>query len=283
VGDDGIAQVWDLDHPETPPKIIKHSHNLSCVALSSDGKWLATGFLGHRAVHLWDLETVKELPSFDCQLFKEHGAWSLAFHPSARRLAVGTGGNVQLLELDPAGKETNRLKFEGGVWVVTGISFTPDGRYLGFTSYGPGACLLNGETLEKIALVANPKDVVLYAGTSFSADGKRMIYGKKSPDCQELMLWEPLTDQPPRSLAKETQGAVISAVAFAPGGRQIAHGGTHSGPIKLYDLKSGESSSFPTNAEGNVTGLAFSPDGLLLIATCNDGSVLAWDVVAAKR
>jgi len=96
-------------------------------------------------------------------------------------------------------------------------------------------------------------------------------------------VWEPQTDRPPRFVTQETDGAVISALAFAPGGRQIAHAGTHGGPVKLHDLVTGQSVSSATGNHGNVTGLAFSPDGSLLAVTCTDGTVLGWDVVPAGR
>jgi serine/threonine protein kinase len=283
VGADTIARVWDLDRPQAPPKLFKHPHELSCAALSPDGKWLATGYREDRAVRLWDVEADKEIASFDCQLFGKHGAWTLAFHPSARRLAVGTGGDLQLLDLDAAGLEIKRRKFPERQYVVTGLAFTPDGRQLGSTAFGPGAYLLDGATLDKIAFVANPENVELFAGLSFSADGKRMAYARKMAKSQELWVWEPQTDRPPQYVTRETDGAVISALAFAPGGRQIAHAGTHGGPVKLHDLVTGQSAPHATGAHGNVTGLAFSPDGRQLAVTCTDGTVLGWDVVPAGR
>jgi serine/threonine protein kinase len=284
VGADKIAQVWDLERPQAPAKIFRHSHELSCVAISPDGKWLATGYREDRVVRLWDVEAGKEIASFDCQLFGKHGAWSLAFHPSsARRLAVGTGGDVQLLDLDGAGQEIQRRKFPERQWVVSGLAFTPDGRHLGTTAFQPGAFLLDGATLDKIAFLASPEGVELFAGLSFSPDGKRMAYARKMAKSQELFVWEPQTDRPPQFVTRETDGAVISALAFAPGGRQIAHAGTWGGPVKLHDLVDGQSESHATGAHGNVTGLAFSPDGRLLAVTCTDGTVLAWDVVPAGK
>jgi len=283
VGADKIARVWDLDRPQAPAKTFEHPHELTCVAISPDGKWLATGHLGAPLVRLWDLDTEKVIGTIDCQLNEMHGAWRLAFHPSARRLAVGTGGNLQLINLDAAGKEIKRLKLPEGQYVVIGLAFTPDGRHLGATAFQPGAYLLDGATLQQIAFAASPEGVELSAGLSFSPDGKRMAYGRKflKTNFQDLFVWEPQTDRPPQ-LVKGTEGAVISAVAFAPGGRQIAHGGTFSGPIKLQDLESGQSVSFATGENGNVTGLAFSPDGSLLAATCTEGNVLAWDVLPAR-
>jgi WD40 repeat protein len=193
---------------------------------------------------------------------------------------------LQVIDLNAAGKETHRHVLQtkpGELWVVTGVAFTPDGKHLGAATFKPGAYFLDSSTLEKVDFVLNDPGVELYAGVTISADGKRMAFARKFGNIHDLFTWEPQTGRPPRFVTREKDGAVISAVAFAPGGRQIAHGGTHGGPIKLHDPESGQSPQYPTNVNGNVNGLAFSPDGRLLAATCSEGSVLTWPVVPAKE
>jgi WD40 repeat protein len=213
------------------------------------------------------------------------GPWSLAFHPSGRRLAVGGSDRLVVLDVNDAGKETRRQRLPDTQWVFTTVAFTPDGKYLGATTYSPGTYLLDAVTLKQLDFLALPKEAEAYAGLTFSADGKRMAFVRRgsSGRTHELLLWEPQTGRAPQLLTTETDGSSIYAVAFAPGGRQIAHGGTHAGPLKLLDLASGETQTFPTHGTGNMWGLAFSPDGKLLGATFSDGSVLLWDVVPDRR
>jgi hypothetical protein len=287
VGADGIARVWDLDDLNAPPRELEHPHELNCVALSPDGKWLATckHTMGE-VVSLWNVDTGKELG----QIQKAGWPVSLAFHPSGRRLAIGAGSCVQLIDLDDDGKETGKrkelLEGSGGIWYVTGVAFTSDGKHLGATGYKPGAYFLDGSTLQKLdSFKVVPNDEELIAGLSFSSDGRRvaLVRNAKKRQVQELLVWEPTTGQPLRLLTQEKLPEVISAVAFAPGDRQIAHGGTHGGPVKLYDLETGKSREYSTGKNGNLTGMAFSPEGGLFAATFSWGSVLLWDVLPAEE
>jgi WD40 repeat protein len=285
VGADGMARVWDLARPQAPPVELDNHEELNCVALSPEGRWLAAGYRNSSAVHLWDLDNPrKELRSIG----DASGPWSLAFDPSGRRLAVGSGNRLQVIHLDDAGRETSRQTLRGEPdepWAVTGVAFTPDGKHLAATSFKPGAYFLDGLTLQRVDSFPISSGEVLYAGVALSADGKRMAFARKHEQrrLHDLFVWEPASGRPPRLLTTEKDNAAISTLAFAPGGRQVAHAGTHSGPVKLHDLERAESLAFPTGASANVTALAFSPDGLLLAATCTEGSVLTWEVVPAAR
>jgi WD40 repeat protein len=280
VGADGVARVWDLDRLKAPPRVIQHPAEADCVSLSPGGEWLATGRRDDEIVRLWDAATGQELG----RIRDASGPWSLAFHPSGRRLAIGSGNRLQVIGLDAAGKETDRRVLPAGpgeVWVVTGVAFTPDGKHLVAATFEPGAYFLDAFTLEKLDTFAIGKGEQLFAGLTISADGKRVAFARKVEKLRlhELQVWEPKTGRPPRLVTSEQGNAVIIAVAYAPGGRQVAHAGTHSGPVKLHDLESGESVAYPTGDNGNVNALAFSPDGRFLAATCSRGNVLLWEVL----
>jgi hypothetical protein len=281
VGADKAACVWNLNRRKEPPRIFQHPTELVCVALSPGGEWLATGWVDDKIVRLWDTATGKELES----IRDASGPWSLAFDPTGRRLAIGSGNRLQVIDLDADGKETDRKVLQTGaeLWVVTGVAFTSDGKRLGAATFGPGAFFLDAGSLKRIDVFAIGREERLFAGLSISADGKRIAFARKFEQypLHELFIWEPTTGQPPRLVTTERGNAVISAIAFAPGGQQVAYAGTHGGPIKLHDLESGESVAYPIDNNGNVSGLAFSPDGRLLAATCSSGNVLLWEVLPA--
>ena len=130
-------RLWDpATGKELPPLGILpggEGHGPKCLAVSSDGKYLATGGMD-RIVRLWDLAARKEVRQF---LGQEGSIWSVAFSPDSKSIAAvtavgkhifganGTDRNIRLWEV-----ATGRLrqKFVGpaeGSWSVT---WSPDGR-----------------------------------------------------------------------------------------------------------------------------------------------------------
>jgi WD40 repeat protein len=175
---DGTVRVWDVEGGKELQNFRVEKEIAWAIAFSPDLRWAASGDQATRTIHLWDLDTGKEwkpLPrgggggirlafSPDSRTLLEAGgiaslflwdvasgerratirttnpAWSLAFAPDGRRLAVGvlvasrrmakaepSRGPVELFDLPT---QTSLATLQGHDGSVYGVAFSPDGRTL---------------------------------------------------------------------------------------------------------------------------------------------------------
>ncbi len=132
------AQVFDLKTGQQPIT-LEDDTAASGVAVTPDGKLIAVvgkGVYGHDKLQLcvWDGETGKR--KFQIDYGESHGS-PPAFTPNGKRVALGVGGEVVLIDIATA-KEVVRVKAHAGtVWRV---AFSPDGKRM-------ASCADDGQTL----------------------------------------------------------------------------------------------------------------------------------------
>ncbi len=95
-----------------------------------------------------------------------------------------------------------------------------------------------------------------------------------------IRLWNVETGELVRTLkaaGDQRSNDMLEAVAFSPDGRTLAASTSVNGPsvVQLWDLGSGDLLD-TLSAKDSMRKLTFSPDGELLAAACDDGSVHLW-------
>ncbi|KAF6803547.1 hypothetical protein CPLU01_16110, partial [Colletotrichum plurivorum] len=123
------VKLWDTATGQCQQTLEGHSHWVSSVAFSPDGRQLASGS-DDRTVKLWDTATGQ------CQQTLEgHGSsvWSVAFSPDGRQLASGSDDKTVKLWDTATGQCQQTL--EGHSSWVSSVAFSPDGRQLASGSY----------------------------------------------------------------------------------------------------------------------------------------------------
>jgi WD40 repeat protein len=88
-------------------------------------------------------------------------------------------------------------------------------------------------------------------------------------------LWN-VTGAGPHLASRESAG---SSVVFAPNGKSVALGGA---TIHLWDTPTGEPLHKRDGHQGEVTSLAFAPDGKVLASGADDRTVHLWDLQTGK-
>ena len=135
-GKGGVVEVWNVTRrslvmrlrPDAPPDVIGYA-----LAFTPDGRVLASGGLGDRFVHLWDVEKGRLLRELEQNV---GGVHSLEFSLDGRTLAVGGYGEPYAALLDVAtGAQLGPRLTAGRDAAMVDVS--PDGRSL-LQTHGSG-------------------------------------------------------------------------------------------------------------------------------------------------
>jgi len=112
-----------------------HSSSVSSVAISADGKTLASASLDS-FIKLWDMKTGKEIRSLIAHSFY---IFSVAISPDGKTLAGGTGsGSCLLVEIVRKGKKIKELRQKATLWHL------PDGQWAALDARNHYVCSKQG-------------------------------------------------------------------------------------------------------------------------------------------
>jgi WD40 repeat protein/DNA-binding SARP family transcriptional activator len=270
-GDDGAARVWD---PATGEQLwgFRLGGEVWGPSFSPDGSLLAAASSGQSAVRIWDLatgEVVREVDSVPVNFVT-------TFSPDGQQLAIATDEGGLVIDV-ASGEEVFALQGQDG---VRDVDWSPDGRWIATASFDSTVRIWEADTgKDRFTLFGHTAQVV---AADWSPDSSRLVTGSEDGTAK---VWE-ITEAGPRELltlpAQERGGGLW--VAFAPGGNQVMTGDQEITAVKIWDVSptgGAEWAVFPT-AHDEFGGVAFSPDGRLVLAGNDEGSVTAWQPQAGN-
>ncbi len=280
-GNASALRLWELQKGRPPKLIFPDPDSVlaggggsnQVMALSSDGRLLANGYIGGFGLDVWDVEARKVRFA---RVTTSH-INAVAFSPDGKFLASGSGESFRAIDAvirlwDVAtGDEVGKL--EGHERGVLSVSFAPDGKTLASSSYDK--TLRIWDVAKKAAVRRFDCDA---SHVAFSPDGKKLAaYGLHTG---KIRFFNPASGE----LLLEIQDVpgTLTSLAFSPDGKKLAVAGGCSA-IRIYDTTTGKP---VLPAEGHwdaVTSLAFSPDGKMLASRGGDRTIRLWDLAANKE
>ncbi len=190
-------------------------------------------------------------------------------------------GNVTVLETE-GGRPVARLPGPGGKIGVVFLRFSPDGRFLATDFWFDGRLAQfalwelreGGATRKDLP----GEDVTFFA---FAADGRQLALARSDGS----ITLHDLVDGGRRRL---TPGCPVGDMAFRPDGRQLALVNPDHQQVRVLDLEKNPSVQLASSPDAvrtvaelphpdDVRALAWSADGRLLAAGCDDRNIHVWD------
>ncbi|MGX1668848.1 TIR domain-containing protein [Streptomyces sp. NPDC055400] len=290
-GGEDWVRLWDVSdpaHPAARPDLYaKALMGLNTVALSPDGTTLATGD-SDGSVTLWDVSDPLR-PRSGARL-TGHTEWvyGLSFSPDGHTLAsVSTDG--------PA-SESDSSQLDGTVrlWSLSGSertsafttlpvagtyppSFSPDSHLL--AAGGEPATVWRTDGRRTPRLVAT-LDTFKGGQAAFGSDGRTLFSGLP------LAAWDMTDPAGPRRLTPDaSRPGIAGSVSLNPVLPLLAARDRPGGSVQLWDVSSRKQPELLDTLSDGVMpqALAFSPDGELLAAATEQGSVRLWHVAPHAR
>jgi WD40 repeat protein/serine/threonine protein kinase len=267
------------------PPAIPLPAQMSQVAVSPDGRLLATPHF--QTVHIWDAQTLRPLPPVPAA--GDETAF-VAFSPNGRQLAVpGLDGEVILWSTEtwkpvrtlvPAGDQSP-VRQAG----EARVAYSPDGRFVAASDRRGIITLWKAEEGTWQCWGTLRGQTGLFSSLQFSPDSQRLV----STADRTLQVWDVVGGQPLYSSPPFRRN--VHQAVFSPDGRYLAVATgdlfwqDDGGDVYLLDAATGEEIRTFHGHTGDVTSVAFTPDGTRLASAGHNAekTIKLWDVATGKE
>jgi WD40 repeat protein len=240
---------------------------LEAVALSDDGRRIATGGRKGMPFVVWDADTGREVLT----LSRSVEVHRMAFSPDGRLLAAAQ--TDQLVHLwDTTTGQARAIR--GHTADVHSVAFDADGSRLLSSSADRTLKIWNPREVQDVRPGLH-KPLPLLRCMAVSPDGERLALGGTGSG---LLFCDAIRGGAIDTLP--TGHRSVEAVAYSPDGKQFATGGAE-GTVHIWDAKTKQRLATHSGHKG-INALAYSPTGDVFVSADHEGAVILRDGTGAE-
>ena len=260
---DGYVRFWNAGSGAAVGELQVGASGVNGLALSRDGKWLATGNTGGEVnLYAWQPGEGR-LPERIARLHHESPAYAVAFTPDGAYLA--SASRYGKIFINDVKKHELFQTLQGHSGPVLSLAFSPDGKVL--ASGGRDKTLRFWDW----RAAANTKTATGHTGmvhsVAWSPDGSRLATAGRSMSFdydRSIRIWNAAGDEVSPDGSPDYPA---ESVAVAPDGRRMASA-CIDGSATVWATESGRKLASFQYDNGTAFGhVAFSPDGKTLAVT----------------
>lgn len=264
---DGQIRAWEVASGKMLRQFPGRTHLTGALAISLNGRTLATCGRDYLSASLIDADTGTEL-----HRFADGGHAVSAIDFASRQPMVATGDTSGLIRLwdTRTGRELRR--FAGDFGAVFALRFAPDGKRLAAASgIGPTAIRIwDATTGRELSRPGAVEGEVL--DLTWSRDGWLLASGGRD---DVIRIWEARSG---KLLTRMAAGhGIVRSLTFSASARSLFSAGD-DGTIRLWEVSSESLRGRLLGHAGVVQSVALAPDGRCLASASLDGTLLVWSV-----
>lgn len=262
--EDGSLRLWDLESDAQIGDAWRdegHKAEAKKIALSPNGKTIASAS-DSGTVRLWDVETRKAIAKW---VGHTENVGSVCWSGDGERVVSGSWDGTARVWDVKTGKTV--LEIKNGHQYVWAVIYSPDNTKFATGGENENAVKIWDANTGK--LLSTLKQDQSVRSLAWSSDGKKLISGSLGPiGIFDTVTWEQIA----------TLKGHIFNLTLSPNGRFLATTSIWDETVCLWNLNTNLPVCPLLQHEKDVSCLAFSADGKLLVTACEDKNVYLWDI-----